>query len=81
MVILDVLSYLWHHLVSHVHLGEAESLEVGARGPDRRSDGFHQQLLKVLANKGPHLLQHLGKPSRHSHNLEILYTALYIPTV
>lgn len=55
----DNIKYQEQHLVSHVHFCEAKCLEVGAWGPDGRSDGFHQQLLQVLANKWPHLLQHL----------------------
>lgn len=55
----DSVTYQRQHLVSHVHFREAKCLEVGARGSDGRSDGFHQQLLQVLANKWPHLLQHL----------------------
>lgn len=47
------------YLVSYVDLGEAESLQMGVGGADGRSDGFHQQLLQVLAYKGPGLLQDL----------------------
>lgn len=56
-------SYQWHHLGSHVHFCEAEGLEVVAWSSDRWSNGFHKQLLEVLANKGPHLLQHLDRPA------------------
>ena len=47
------------NLVSKVHLGEAKGLQVGAGVPDGRSNGLYQQLLQILAHKGPYLLQHL----------------------
>lgn len=55
----DNIRFQEQHLVSHVHFGEGKCLEVGAGGPDGRGDGFHQQLLQVLAHKWPHLLQNL----------------------
>lgn len=32
---------------------------MNAGGPDGRSDGFHQQLLQILADEGPGLLDDL----------------------
>lgn len=49
----------FRYLVSYVDLGEAESLQMNAGGTDGRSNGFHQQLLQILAYKGPSLLQDL----------------------
>lgn len=51
------------HLVSYVDLGEAEGLQVNAGGPDGRSDGFHQQLLQILADERPGLLDDLQEKS------------------
>lgn len=47
------------YLVSYIDLGEAEGLQVNAGGPDGGSDGFHQQLLQILADEGPGLLDDL----------------------
>lgn len=47
------------HLVSDVDLGEAESLQMNAGGANGRSHGLHQQLLQILAKKGPSLLDDL----------------------
>lgn len=52
------------HLVSDVDLGEAESLQMNAGGADGRSHGLHQQLLQILANKGPSLLDDLRDKTR-----------------
>lgn len=52
------------HLVSDVDLGEAESLQMNAGGADGRSRGLHQQLLQILANKGPSLLDDLCDKTR-----------------
>lgn len=52
------------HLVSYVDLGEAESLQVDAGGPDGRSNGLHQQLLQILADEGPSLLDDLHNTTR-----------------
>lgn len=60
------LGCLLKHLVSHVHLGEAKCLEMGARRSDGRGNGLHQQLLQVLAHKRPHLLQHLKQTSNNA---------------
>lgn len=52
------------NLVSDVDLGEAESLQVDAGGPDGRSDSLHQQLLQILADEGPSLLDDLHNTTR-----------------
>lgn len=49
----------FRYLVSYVDLGEAESLQMNAGRTDGRSDDFHQQLLQILADEGPSLLQDL----------------------
>lgn len=52
------------YLVSYVDLGEAEGLQMNAGGPDGRSDGFHQQLLQILADEGPGLLDDLQEKKK-----------------
>lgn len=47
------------YLVSYVDLGEAESLQMNARSANGRSNGFYQQLLQILTDKGPSLLYDL----------------------
>lgn len=38
---------------------------MNAGGPDGRSDGFHQQLLQILADEGPGLLDDLQEKRSH----------------
>lgn len=65
------------HLVSYVDLGEAEGLQVNAGGPDGRSDGFHQQLLQILADERPGLLDDLQEKI-HSSASETALNLFYL---
>lgn len=47
---------------------------MNAGGSDGRSDGFHQQLLQILANKGPSLLQDLHE---RTHGLSIFFVCRF----
>lgn len=45
--------------VAQVNFGEAESSQMSAGGSDRRGNSLQQQLLQILSNKRPGLLQYL----------------------
>lgn len=50
-----------YDLATKVDLGEAERLQMSAGAADGWSNGFRQQLLQILTNEWPGLLDNLEK--------------------
>lgn len=61
-----------YDLATKVDLREAERLQMSAGAADGWSDGFRQQLLQILTNKWPGLLDNLEKQTGRERVCHIL---------